>query len=225
MKFLLMLFFLVQPLAAQTFSVKHEKSLWRDGRGTIAFTEEGIQYRSDNEKESRFWSYRDIQYLDRIGSWEFTILTYEDEARYLGRDRSYHFVITEGEFTDRLLEKIRGKTGRPVGNRRVPESVAAEYEIPVKHLHTLGGCEGILKFTGDSIIYATDRKKDAREWLLGSNIQSVWSSDPYQLDIYVYENNRREFSRSRIYRFSLKTALDPEVYRKLKLKLYNLGAE
>jgi hypothetical protein len=225
MKYLLILLFLAQPLAAQTFPVIHEKTFWRDGHGTIEITDEGIRYASDKAKDSRSWSYQDIQSLDRISSKEFTILSYEDESRYLGRDKSYHFVITEGELTDELFRKISEKMGRPVTDRVVPDNIAVQYRIPVKHLHTFGGCEGILEFTGDSIIYATKHKADAREWKLSRDVQSVWSSDRYQLEIHVYENNRREFSRTRIYKFALKTPLDPEIYRSLKLKLYDLEAD
>ena len=224
MKYLLILVFLAQPLAAQTFTVIHEKTFWPDGHGTIDITDKGIRYTSDKAKDSRSWSYQDIQYLDRISPTEFTILSYEDESRYLGRDKSYHFVITKGELTDELFRKISEKMDRPVTDRVVPDNIAARYKIPAKHIHTFGGCEGILEFTGDSIIYATKHKKDAREWKLGRDVQSVWSSDRYQLEIHVYENNRREFSRTRIYKFALKTPLDPEVYRRLKLRLYDLEA-
>lgn len=224
MKYLLILLFLAQPLAAQTFTVIHKKTFWRDDHGTIDISDQGIRYTSDKAKNSRSWSYQDIQYLDRISRREFTILSYEDESRYLGRDKSYHFVITEGELTDELFRKISEKIGRPVTDRVVPDNVAVQYRIPVKHLHAFGGCEGVLQFTKDSIIYDSKNKKDAREWKLDRDVQSVWSSDRYQLEIHVYENNRREFSRTRIYKFSLKTALDPEIYRRLKLKLYDLEA-
>jgi len=222
MKYLLILVFLVQPLAAQIFTVTHEKRLWRDGHGTMEIDDEGIRYTSDKAKDSRSWSYQDIQYLDRISGKEFTILTYEDETRYLGRDKSYHFVIAEGELTDELFRKISGKMGRPVTDRVPPDDVSVEYRIPAKHTHTFGGCEGVLQFTGDSIIYATKHKEDAREWKIDRDVQSVWSSDRYQLEIHVYENNRLDFSRTRIFNFALKAPLDPEIYRRLKLRLYDL---
>lgn len=224
MKYLWMLLFLAQPLAAQTFSVIHEKRLWSDGIGTIEITDDGIRYESKDPEESCFWLYRDIQNLDRISDREFTLLSYEDQTRYLGRDRSYHFVITEGELTDEIFRKISERMDVPVTDRIVPGNVAAKYSVPVKHKHTFGGCEGNLGFTGDSIIYSTDDKKDSRVWKLDRDIQSVWSSDRYRLEIRVYENNRREFSRTRVYRFVLKIPLDPDVYRQLKLQLYDLEA-
>jgi hypothetical protein len=222
MKYFLMLLFLAQPLAAQTFSVVHEKRFWRDGHGTILIEDDGIRYMTEKKGENRFWPYQDIQNLDRISGREFTILTYEDETRYLGRDRSYHFVITEGELTDEIFRKISEKMAVPVTDRKVPENVESNYRIPVKHLHTFGGCEGVLEFTDNEIIYDTGHKEDARVWKLDSDIQSVWSSDRYRLEIHVYENNRREFSRTRVYRFALKTPLNQDVYRKLKLQLYDL---
>jgi hypothetical protein len=225
MKFLLMLLFLAQPLAAQTFSVIHERRLWPDDHGKIIFADDGIRYESGKDNESRFWLYRDIQSLDRISEKEFTILTYEDEARYLGRDRSYHFVITDGDLTEELFRTIVAKTGHPATDRVPPQNVAVQYELPVKHLHTFGGCRGVLEFTKNSIIYDTDDRKDARVWDIDRDVQSVWSSDRYRLEIAVYENNRREFGRTRVYRFDLKERLDPEVYRKLKLRLYDLEAE
>lgn len=222
MKCILVLLFLAQPLAAQTFTVIHEKSLWPDGHGTIDITDEGIHYTSEEAQENRNWPYRDIQFLDRISGREFTILTYEDEARYFGRDKSYHFVIVEGELTDGIFQKIVERMNRPVTNRAVLGKVAVQYEIPVKHLHTFGGCEGVLQFTGDSIIYATEHEEDVRVWKLDRDVQSVWSRDRFQLEIHAYENNRREFGRTHVYNFTLKTPLDPTLYRNLKLELYDL---
>ena len=48
--------------------------------------------------------------------------------------------------------------------------------------------------------------------------------DRYRLEIFSYDNNRREFSHARAYHFQLKQPLDPDFYRKLKLKLYDLEA-
>lgn len=222
MRFLLILLFAAQPLAAQTFDVIHEKDLWRDGKGKIEITSEGIAYIAEKEGDSRSWRYEGIQYFDRISNKEFTILSYEDSSMLLGRDKQYHFLITEGILTNETFDKIRDRLNKPATNRELPEAVNAYYELPVKHLHTLGGCEGTLKFTEDRIYYFTDNKKDAREWRFATDIQSVWSSDRYHLDIHAFDNNRREFSRTRVYKFDLKEPLDPERYRSLKLKLYNL---
>jgi hypothetical protein len=222
MKFFLMVVLLAQPLAAQAFKVIHVKTLCRDGRGEVEFTDKGVAYKAAKEKNSRFWKYVDIQYFDRLSEKEFTILSYEDQRLLLGRDKEYRFRITDGTLTDEDFRKIQGWLGKPSTDRVIPEITGLEYEIPAKHLHTLGGCEGMLEFTKDAIYYVTPDKKDARVWRLGLDVQSVWSNDPYRLEIYTYDNNRREFSRTREYQFDLKKPLDSTFYRKLKLKLYDL---
>lgn len=224
MKYLLILLFIAQPLAAQTFDVIHEKTLWRNGRGKIEITDQGIIFAAEKKENSRTWRYGDIQYFDRISSKEFTILSYEDNPMLLGRDKQYHFLITNGELTNDVFYRIRDRLNKPATNREFPDAVNAQYELPVKHQHTFGGCEGTLKFTEFGIYYVTDHKKDAREWRFASDIQSVWSSNRYQLEIHAFDNNRREFSRTRVYKFDLKEPLDPEIYRSLKLKLYDLEA-
>ncbi len=224
MKYLLMLIFIAQPLAAQTFNVVHEKALWWDGRGKIEITGEGIVFVAEKAEESRTWRYGDIQYFDRISGKEFTVLSYEDNPMLLGRDKQYHFLITEDELTMEIFNGIRDRLNKPVTNREFPDAVNAQYELPVKHQHTFGGCEGTLKFTEDGIYYVTDRRQDAREWRFATDIQAIWSSNRYRLEIHAFDNNRREFSRTRVYKFDLKESLDPERYRSLKLKLYDLEA-
>jgi len=212
----------VQLLAGQTLSVIHKKKLWRDGRGTIDVTQNGIVYRANKKKHGRNWNWLDIQHFDRISETEFVILTYEDQRRYLGRDRQYRFTITDGRLTDELFRIISRKLARPVTNRAVGEPLAVRYEVPVKHLHSLGGCEGTLKFTKNTIYFITDHKKDGREWQMTRDVSSAWSAHPYHLELHVYDNNRREFSRTRVYKFDLKKPLDPAFYRELKLSLYKL---
>jgi hypothetical protein len=223
MKYLALLLLLAaQPLAAQTYRVVHEKTLWRDADGTIEIGDQGITFRPDHGKEIRTWKYEDIQYFDRISEKRFVILSYEDDTFLLGRDRQYEFRITEGALTDQVFRSISAKLGKPVTNRVVSRPVGPEYKVPVKHLHTFGGCEGVLYFTREAVYYVTPDKKDGREWLLARDVQSIWSSDPYRLEIHAYDNNRREFSHTRVYQFELKKPLDAEFYRRLKLELLGL---
>ena len=213
-----------QTLAAQTLPVALKRSFWRDSQGELSITEQGIAFRETDKEEGRAWAYRDIQSFDRISKTEFVVLSYEDQRWKLGRDRRYHFKLTSGELTDELFERIRDRLAKPVTNRVVATVPLAEYELPVKHLHALGGCEGTLTFTPEAVYYSTPHEEDVREWRLNEEIQSVWSADPFYLELHIYEDNRREFGRTRIYKFTLKEPLDPEFYRRLKLKLYNLDA-
>jgi hypothetical protein len=215
---------LAAHLAAQTFPVIHKKALWPDGRGELRITDDAIEFQAaGKEQNSRKWSYADIQYLDRVSTKELVILTYEDHKWELGRDREFRFLLTEGEISDALFATLQARLKKPVTDRVVPDVVASLYETPVKHLHPFGGCEGRLLFTANTAVYKTPHEQDARAWRLDTDVESVWSDDPYHLEIHVYENNRREFSRTRVYSFVLKQPLDGEFYRSLKMKLYGLA--
>jgi len=212
----------VSALAAQTFDVIHKKPFWPDGRGRVEINEEAIAFEARDKESSRRWTYTDIQHFDRISTKEFVILSYEDEKWKLGRDRTFHFVLTSGELTDDVMQAVARRLGKPVTERVIGEVAAPRYELPAKHLHSFGGCEGRLLFTDDAVFYSTEEAKDAREWQFARDVQAVSSIDPYQIEFRVFENNRREFSRSRVYKFALKQPLDPTFYRDLKLKLYDL---
>lgn len=214
----------MQTALAQTFPVIHKRAFWPDGQGELRIAEDAIEFRAaQKEKNNRRWSYADIQSLDRVSAKELRILSYEDSKWELGRDRAFRFLLTEGEISDALFETLQARLKKPVTDRVVPELAAAAYEVPVKHLHTFGGCEGRLFFTANTAVYKTPHETDSREWRLDTEVESVWSRDPYQLEVHVYENNRREFSRTRVYQFALKEPLDGEFYRGLKLKLYGLA--
>ena len=206
--------------AETTLEVIHKKTLAPDGHGSVRIAADAIEFEAKKSKNSRRWTYQDIQHFDRLSATEFVLLTYQDVGWQLGRDKQYRFQITSGELTDELLQGISEKIGRPVTNRLFEAPADARYEVPVKHLHGLGGCEGKLIFTDEVVYYTTENHKDAREWRLDRDIDSVWSSNPYHLELHVYDNNRREFSRTRVYKFDLKKRLDSEFYRRLKLQLF-----
>jgi hypothetical protein len=213
---------LAPNLAAQSIPVALKKSFWPDAKGELSITQDGIAFTETNKERSRTWSYHDIQTIDRRSRTEFAILTYEDQWWKLSRDREYSFRVVSGELSDELFERIRDGLAKPVTDRIIGTLSGVEYRLPVKHLHSLGGCEGQLIFAPGAIYYQTEHAEDARVWRLASEVSSVWSDQPYELELHVYEQNRREFSRSRIFKFSLKERLDPDFYRDLKLRLYEL---
>ncbi len=209
-------------LSAETFPVIHRNTLWRDGRGTVEITDEGISYKPDGAKPGRQWKWTGIRHFERVSPSEFVLVTYEDQRRFLGRDKEYRFVITGGGLSDALFRMISDHLDRPVTDRVPPDGIAARYSIPVKHEHRFGGCEGRLEFTADEIYYVADHGADSRAWRMDRDVAAVWSDDPYRLQVRAYDNGRREFSRTATYKFELKERLDPDFYRQLKLRLYNL---
>ena len=209
-------------LGAQTFPAVHKKDLWRDTPGEVRITDSAIEFHASKEKHSRRWEYADIQHFDRLSEREFVVMSYEDERKYLGRDRRFHFVLMEGTISDALFESIAKRAGKPVTDRVVGDASEGGYAVPVKHLHGLGGCEGELRIVDGRIIYSTEHKPDAREWKTERDVDSVWSANPYQIELHVYEDNRREFRHTRVFKFDLKRRLNPEIYSILKLRLFAL---
>lgn len=213
-------------LAKNSFDALQRRVLWPDAEGALVFHDDAIEFRKSDGKEVRRWRYSEIQSFDRISPAEIEILTYEDVAWRLGQDRSYRFTLLSGELDDQLFESVAEKIGRPVTDRIVEEEgPAAAPRLPVKHLKPFGGSEGQLIFGESAICYATDAPKQSREWRLDRSVESVWAANRYQLEVHVYEAGRRDFDDTRVYRFQLKEPLDPDFYRNLKLRLYDLRAE
>jgi hypothetical protein len=205
------------------FEAVRKKPLWLDQTGVVRIDDSGISFAANGEDAARTWKYEDIQHLDRISPTEFTLLSYEDVAWKLGRDRTYRFELTTQEFSDQLFETVAARIGKPATDRVTERPAVVEQQILAKHLKTFGGSEGTLYFSPERIVYSTDAQEQAREWLLDRDIQSVWSSDPYRLEIHVYEANPRAFRKPQVYKFALKQPLNPEVYRRFKLALYELA--
>lgn len=208
--------------ADRTLHVRHDHDPWGDCTGELTIDSNGIRYRSDDKEEhNRDWTWTDIQSVDRLSADRFSILTYEDQKWLLGRDRPWDFTVLDpeaGGLTDRLFEVIRQNEPRPVVDR-VPRQIQADYEVPVKHLHTFGGCEGVLEFSRDWIVYRTDHKEDARTWRRDKEVAGIWSTGPFDLELEVYEKNGEDLLRTRRYRFELKKPLDETYYNRLKREL------
>jgi len=211
---LFLLCFAPFSLAETSFEVVHKRTLRTDGRGEIRVTDDAIEFHAIKEKNSRSWAFVDVQYFNRIAANEFVLLSYEDAALQFGRDRRFRFMITAGELSEQELERIAGEIGKPISNREFSAPSKSSYEVPVKHLHRLGGCEGTLFFSDSKVFYKTDDKHHAREWLTERDVDSIWSAEPYALEIHARE------AGVRIFRFQLKSQLDADFYHQLKLSLY-----
>ena len=201
----------------QRIKVRHDHDPWGGCEGELVITDSGIEYRSEKEKHNRNWSWTDMQTLDRFSPQRFTILTYADQEIFLGRDQPFDFTVLGGEgLDDQVFAFLVEKLPRPVVDRNPAEEEAVEYEVPVKHLHTWGGCEGVLRFSKERINYQTDHKKDARSWRRDREVVGVWSVNRFDLEIQVYEREGEDFNRTRNFRFQLKQPLDEIYYSQLR---------
>lgn len=202
---------------AETLRVRHDHNPWGKCTGEVIITDDGIEYRTEKKKHNRQWTWVDIQSFDRKAASAFSILSYEDQMLSFGADRSFNFtILPEAEsMSERTYQFIFQHLGKP-GLDRVSRKIEAEYQVPVKHLHTFGGCEGTLYFGRDWIVYETDHEEDARTWKRDREVQSVWSLNRYQLEIHVFEANKRAFDKTRRFRFQLKEPLNEDYYDQLR---------
>lgn len=224
----LTLFLLAASLATaqQEFQVVLKKSLRPDQEGMLRVSDAGVCFAPKGDGENpRCWDYVDIQHLDRLSPTQIKLLSYEDVAWKLGRDRGYLFELLAGELPDALFDGMAERIGKPVTDRLVQEPSEAAEAIPAKHLKTLGGSEGRVYISPERILYLTEASEQSREWRLEREVASVWSSDPYRLEVHVYEGATGASRQPKVYKFSLKSPLDPELYRRLKLRLYEIDRE
>ena len=215
---LLTVLLLTAAAPAQTFEAAELRGPWLDRHGNLTVSESGLTFQTPKAEWS--WEWTDVQLLDRVSPTRLDVLTYEDSAIRLGRDRRYRFELAS-ELSDELWQTVRARFGRPVTDRAAAPAETPKLAVPVKRLRGWFGSEGRLVFLEDRIKYETDADTRARSWRFGKEIESVWSADPYQLEVHVREAGRRP----EVYRFELKERLPAEVYRDLKLRLYGSGAQ
>ncbi len=217
---LLLLGPLLGQAGGQSVKVVHDHDPWGGCHGTISVTDSGIDFESDKPEHTRHWKWIDIQSFDRHSERRFSVLTWEDQSWKLGLDRSYDFRVPEDgdpltpEVFNRIASHLKGSL-----TDRNATPIEAEYSVPVKHLHTFGGCEGTLRFNSDWIVFESDDPDDTRTWRRQKDVESFWSADPYHLEIHVFEDNQKEFDKTRRFRFQLKEPLDRAYYARLRRQM------
>lgn len=215
---LLLAFFSRLSAADNILQVRHDHDPWGSCTGELAVSEHGIRFESNKESHVVNWKWTDIQTVDRLSPFQFSILSYKDQKWLLGRDRPWDFRVVDSAsegLSDVVFDRILENSPRPVVDR-VPRKINVEYAIPVKHLHTLGGCEGILKFSPDWIVYETERSEDARSWRRRVELVNIWSTERFDLELEVHEREGEDLLRTRRYRFQLKEPLDGEYYTQMR---------
>jgi len=196
---------------AFTFKVRHGH--WR-GRctGSLTIGEQGIEYRSEDAEHSRNWRYSDLKRIDIQSTREIELLTYEDRKYRPGAERKFEFKLLEGEITDQVHRLLLDKSARPILTRIPYEAGTIVFEVPVKHRHRVGGCQGELQFEQEGVIYRTDKPGEARIWQY-RDISTVGLMDSYTLRITTLLET---------YTFDLKLALLTPQYDFLWAKVYQL---
>lgn len=200
-----------------------KRPLRPDRQGTLSIGAESISFQPRGTgRPGLAWAYEDIQHLDRGAGGELAILSYaEGSWLSLGRDRRYRFALADGTLPDALFARLAARVGRPATDRAPRVPVAIEWELPVKRMSRFGASEGTLYLTREALTYVSPAAKQSRRWLLDRDLDSIWSADPYRLEVHAYEGREGALRRPKVYRFALKRPLPAEQYRRLKMRFFD----
>lgn len=212
-------FFAATPAAAQSveLSVEHEHTIGKC-RGTLMITPDKIEYKTSHEKDARSWQYTDLRQIKVESSTQLGLVSYEDQKSRLGRDRVFTFKVLEGEITPETSALLVERATRPVATAVMPETEEGpRFEVPVKHVHTFGGCTGTLKIYADRVVYESkEMPTDSRFWRY-SDIRNFSQSDRYRFEIASFED---KFGGPKTYNFQLREELPAQAYDYVWARVY-----
>ncbi|HUS06192.1 MAG TPA: hypothetical protein VMZ52_07850 [Bryobacteraceae bacterium] len=185
----------------------------RLGGSSLAFQESGKR-----QGHSRDWAYDEIQQL-YVSRESVRILTYEDVAWKLGKDREYEFDELPEGAAQRILGSVRGQMDERRVVAAMPDlSIQPGWQVKAKLLAGRRGSEGIVLVGQDSIVYQSGEREASRTWHF-RQIENISSSGPFDLTITTFEQAGARYAGRRDFRFQLKTELSQERYNALWARL------
>ncbi len=185
--FTLSVLFGAAPAWAQKFefAVKHHHT-GRDCRGTLTITPGGVEYKAGRAKDSRTWKFDEIRTLEVKSPAEISVVTYEDQKRWFGKDKVFEFTLLDKKATPELSAFLLSRVKRPMELAVVPEEGAKPaFQMAVKHLHTVVGAMGELQIFTDRIVFKSSKVGDSRFWRL-ADIERVSQPDRFRFQIVSY---------------------------------------
>ena len=212
-------FLLINSASAQEFKYKVEKDRMIGHRdGELLISDKGVEYRATKrEKENRVWSYGDIRLFEILSPTKVRIWTYKDRMLPFSEDESLTFKIIDGQIDPSVSNFVRERMQRPVVTSIVESEQTEIAQIPVKHSHRFGGCEGILKVYPDTLVFASGTGHDSRTWRW-TDIRSVGRPDIYRFDVETFEPQTGASSRT--FNFVLKEQMDDRIYDLIWSRVY-----
>ncbi|HVN78600.1 MAG TPA: hypothetical protein VMW38_06350 [Terriglobia bacterium] len=192
------------------FKVRHDHGV-KSCHGELVFGDTSVEYITNHQKDARAWKFEDIQQLGLLGPKKISLLTYEDRKLEFGKDKIFNFELTEGVIPESLGAFLHRKLAKPLVSELIPTDIKTIYEIPVKHQHTFGGCQGTLEISDRYIAYKTSQKAHSRLWSYG-DLSSMGSTGSFQLRLSTFERTGGENGSEKNYIFDLKRRLDQKTY-------------
>jgi hypothetical protein len=202
------------------YSVKHHHTL-KDCEGTLTISADGVEYKTAHKNDSRKWSFQEIRLLRVDSPTEISVLTYEDQKKYIGKDRTFSFRLANGEVSGDLSGFLTAIVKRPMVLAVLPSASPTgqepAFEIPVKHLHAITGAMGVLCIYDDRIVFQAAREGDSRIWRL-SDINRFSQPDRYRFQIV--SDVPMTGGPTEVYNFQLLNELPAGVYDFLWVRLH-----
>jgi hypothetical protein len=198
------------------FAVRHHHLL-RDCRGTLKISAAGVEYQTPHPKDARKWKFEEIQTIEVNSPTWISLVTYEDQKRYAGKDRVFEFELLAEKAKPELSVFLLQQVKRPMVLAVLPEAGNPAFEIPVKHLHIITGAAGVLKIYPDRIVFQSARLGDSRLWRL-SDIERFSQPDRYRFQIVSYVP--KAGGPTEAYNFQLMGDLPQGVYDYLWVRLH-----
>lgn len=209
----------IAPLRAQEFEypVRH-RHLLKDCHGLLKIHADGVEYTTEHAKDRRKWKFGEIRTFEVKSPTEISLVTYEDQKRWAGKDKVFEFTLLDKKATSELSAFLLTKVSRPMKLALIPENLEKPvFEIPVKHLRTISGTTGVLKIYGDTVVYETSAPRDSRYWRI-KDIQRFGHPDRFRFQIVSYVPQAGGPTES--YNFQLFEDLPEGVYEYLWTRLH-----
>jgi hypothetical protein len=209
----------VSRIMAQDFeyAVRHGHT-FKDCRGILKISPEGVEYKTDHTKDNRRWKFDDIRVIELESPAEISIVTYEDQKLWMGKDKVFTFTLLNKKATPELTEFLLGHVKRPKELAVIPEeSEEPVYEIPVKHLRTISGTMGTLRIYPHKVVYQSAVPRDSRCWRI-RDIARFSQPERFRFQIVSYLSKAGGPNES--YNFQLLQDLPEGVYDYLWVRLH-----
>jgi hypothetical protein len=199
------------------YSVQHHHTL-RDCRGVLKINTEGVSFTAAKGKDSRRWTFESIRVLEVQSASKISIRSYEDQKRWLGKDKVFEFRLVDKNLTPELSAFLLTRVKRPMKIAVIPDIPGSPaFELPVKHLHPISGTQGVLQIYTDKVVYKTQASGDSRYWRI-QDIERFSQPDRFRFQIISYVPKAGGPNES--YDFQLMEDLPEGVYDFLWVRLH-----
>lgn len=198
-------------VGAQEFKYKVQQDRLIGHRdGELIISNDRVEFRAKKENDSRIWAYGEIKLFEILSTTRVRIWTYQNR-KLMVQEKSLSFKIIEGRIDQQLSDFLRERITRPLVTSLTKDETGSELlaEIPVKHLHRISGCQGVLRVYADRLIYEAAEGHDSRSWRW-TDIRAVGRPDVDRFEVLTFEPQLAGPKRS--FNFILKERLTDKTY-------------